>query len=412
MTLKELLDFNPGAKRDLFEYLKKNKIKYKFKDGSLCIPSFQLEDFGEVEIFYYIVFSGVVHSVGVRIDRSRYPLSDIKDKCYELFGTPGMDNTNHETEEPYICWQRKHLSTAEENDGRRFYVIGSAFDISNVKISRFKGAFDLPMFLISMLGGFVWGFLFFVLFGFGVGHSLELFVLSMIGGVVFGLLMFLALGLAHIFEAKPPKYKRAEFKARDVDLLDEYGRENYPDSISSLAKTDTHTYDRLISYTAKIFVTDDSFNVVYIKGKKLILNSTPYSSIKRFYGNSEYVVIWMTKKDGKYVHLSGIQENLQEIIDTVRDKLGYNSEKFAKMQSIIYDCIVKFDPASQIALGSEPSIFEESAKNMAESIFLKDNIDLQSIINGVADDLFDHYYDSFDELAHNIYERLLEEKVI
>ena len=152
--------------------------------------------------------------------------------------------------------------------------------------------------------------------------------------------------------------------------------------------------------------------MAYVKGKKLVLNSTPYRSIKGFYGSTEHMVIWVTKKDGKFFYLRSIQKNLQQIIDAVRDKLGYNSEKFAKMQTIIYDCIVKFDPASQISLGADPSIFEESARSMAESILLKDNIDLQSIIDEVSHALYDYSYDSFEELAHNIYERLLEEKLI
>ena len=411
MTLKELLDFNPGTKRGLLRYLKENGIKYKFKDGGLRISSFILDDFGEVEL-YYFVFSSVVHSVSLFIDRSRFPLDEIKDKCYEFFGAPGVDNTNHETEEPYICWRHKYLSTSESKDGRRFYVIGSSFDISNVKKRRFNAFFDLPMFLISMLGGLLWGFLFFVFFGLGIGHSLELFVLSMIGGVVFGLLMFLALGLASVFEGKPPKDKKTKFKPRDVKLLDGYVGENYPDSIGSLAELGVYNSDRAKHYIARVFVTEDSFNVAYVKGKKLVLNSTPYRSIKGFYGSTEHMVIWVTKKDGKFFYLRSIQKNLQQIIDAVRDKLGYNSEKFAKMQTIIYDCIVKFDPASQISLGADPSIFEESARSMAESILLKDNIDLQSIIDEVSHALYDYSYDSFEELAHNIYERLLEEKLI
>ena len=163
MTLSELLLFDPETKKKLFRFLKEKGLSYNVKGYRIEVHGIRLGDFGEVDVSYFRN-GNIITYINVSIKRTGVDFADIKELGYELFGKPFMDNTNHITDYPEVNWQKGHLYAPANDD--TIYVIGASFDNRKSKpINQSALLSSLPIFGISMLGGIVWGILFFFFFG-------------------------------------------------------------------------------------------------------------------------------------------------------------------------------------------------------------------------------------------------------
>ena len=410
MTLSELLIFNPETKKELIKFLKDNGLSYKVKSYRIKVHGLDLSDFGKVDVIYSRI-GNIITYINVSIKRIGADFADLRELCYGLFGKPYMDNTNHITDNPRIDWEKGYLSAPTYDSA--IYLVGAFFD--NLKSNPIKHTAlqsSLPLFGISMLGGLVWGLGFYLLFGFGVGHTLLLFTLSMGGGVVFGLVMFLALEIIPKFEAKlMDKKQKNKFKKHHVNMLNEYGKDSFPDSLSSLARVHYLKGYQPKEYSAKVFVNDGGIHIAYVKGSGLKEKSILYSEIQCFTGSMYQPWITIFSKDESVVNLSQIEKSYDEIIGYIEAKLGYDSERTLAIEELVYNTILEFDPSSIIALGGDPSQFRESSKYIARRISLMDdpnyeNVNL-AIVNAIDDEL-----PIFEELNNKIYNGLVEAGLI
>lgn len=410
MTLQELLDFNPKTQKELIGFVKANELSFKKETYKINVYGLVLSDFGEVEVCYARNGSMITY-INVSIKKTSTEFATIKELCYSMFGKPVMDYTNHETRNPQIVWSKGHLYAP--NYDNSVYVVGQPFDIHDALVDRGKVAGVLPVFAISMLGGLVWGLLFFALFGLGYGHSSLLFKLSMGGGVVFGLVMFLALLIIPRFEKNTSeKAKEATFKNRDVEMLDEYGRKSFPESLFSLAKISYSVNNRSREYTAKLFIDNSGAHIACVKRGRIATSFISYSEIRNFWGSEELSCLVISCKDGSYTSAWHVKENIKEMIAFIEECLGYNSEKFVSICDAIYDCVVEYDPASYIALGGDPQVFKNNARELARSLILMDKTDFKSVETVICGVLLDDYAGSFKELERNIYDSLVEKGLI
>ena len=409
MTLSELLLFNPKTKKELINFVRDNGLSYKVKSYRIEVYGLVLSDFGEVDVVYFRNGS-IITYINVSVKRAGVDFADLSELCYGLFGKPYMDNTNHITDNPEINWQRGHLS-APTYDGT-IYLVGAPFDnwkLNPRKHSALQGS--LPLFGISMLGGLVWGLLFYLLFGFGVGHTLLLFTLSMAGGVVFGLVMFIALEVITRFEVKyADKKRKNKFKKLDAHMLNEYGKERFSTGLSSLARMHYLLGNQPKEYPARVFTDDCRIHIAYVKGRGIKERTILYSEIQYFCGSMYHPWITVSCKDGSVVNLSQIEEGYDEIIAYIEDSLGYNSERTMAIEELIYNSIVEFDPGSIIALGGDPSQFRENAKYFARRISLMDDPNPENvydIVNTLDDEPL-----VYEELNNKIYNGLVEAGLI
>lgn len=409
MTLSELLLFNPKTKKELINFVRDNGLSYKVKSYRIEVYGLVLSDFGEVDVVYFRNGS-IITYINVSVKRAGIDFADLSELCYGLFGKPYMDNTNHITDNPEINWQRGHLS-APTYDGT-IYLVGAPFDnwkLNPRKHSALQGS--LPLFGISMLGGLVWGLLFYLLFGFGVGHTLLLFTLSMAGGVVFGLVMFIALEVIPRFEVKyADKKRKNKFKKLDAHMLNEYGKGRFSTGLSSLARMHYLLGNQPKEYPARVFTDDGRIHIAYVKGRGIKERTILYSEIQYFCGSMYHPWITVSCKDGSVVNLSQIEEGYDEIIAYIEDSLGYNSERTMAIEELIYNSIVEFDPGSIIALGGDPSQFRENAKYFARRISLMDDPNPENvyvIVNTLDDEPL-----VYEELNNKIYNGLVEAGLI
>ncbi len=412
MTLSELLLFDPEMKKKLFRFLKEKGLSYKVKGYRIEVHGIRLSDFGEVDVSYFRN-GNIITYINVLIKRSGVDFADIKELGYELFGKPYMDNTNHITDNPEVSWQGGHLCAPDYDD--TIYVIGASFDNWKSKpINHSALLSSLPIFGISMLGGIVWGILFFFFFGLGYGHTLLLFTLSMGGGIVFGLVMFLALEIIPRFEVNiTSKRTNAKFKKRSEGILNKYRQDNFPNSSSSLAKVSYWVDGRYREYSAMVCVDDLGIHIAYLKGKELLTKTVAYPEIQALWGSKEYSWITIPCKNSQTVSISPQNESFDEIFAYIEEQLGYNDERTLAIEDCIFNCIVEYDPGSHIALGGDSTSFSENSKYLARMIVLMDNHDFESV-NAVINSylLDDDHVCVFDELNHNIYNSLVDKGLI
>ena len=409
MTLSELLLFNPETKNELIKFVKDRGLSYKVKSYRIEVYGLVLSDFGSVDVAYSRIGS-IITYINVSVRRTAADFADLRELCYGLFGKPYMDNTNHITDNPEVNWQKGHLSAPTFDSA--IYLVGAGFDnwkLNPIKHTALQGS--LPLFGISMIGGLVWGLLFYLFFGFGVGHTLLLFTLSMGGGVVFGLVMFLALEVIPKFEAKHRERKQNKFKKRDLDMLNAYEKESFQGRLSSLAKVHYLEGYQLKEYPARIFVDDSGIHIAYVKGRGIKERSILHSEIQYFSGSMYQPGITISLKDESVVNLSQIAEGYDEIIAYIEDKLGYNSERTLAIEELIYNAILEFDPGSFIALGGDPSQFRENAKYFARRISLLDDPNYENVNLAIVN-VIDEELPIFEELNNKIYNGLVEAGLI
>ena len=410
MTLSELLLFDPKTKNELIKFVKDRGLSYKVKSYRIEVYGLVLSDFGSVDVAY-LRNGSMIRYINVSVKREGVDFADLRELCYGLFGKPYMDNTNHITDNPQIDWKKGHLFAPTYDSA--IYLVGAFFD--NLKSNPIKHTAlqsSLPLFGISMLGGLVWGLLFYLLFGFGVGHTLLLFTLSMGGGVVFGLVMFLALEIVPKFEAKYAEKKRNEkFKKRHVNMLNAYEKESFQGSLSSLARIHYLMGIQLKESPARIFIDNGGIHIVYVKGRSLKERSILYSEIQYFTGSMYQPWITIFSKDESVVNLSQIEKSYDEIIGYIEAKLGYDSERTLAIEELVYNTILEFDPCSIIALGGDPSQFRESSKCIARRISLMDDPNYENVNLAIVN-VIDEELPIFEELNNKIYNGLVEAGLI
>ena len=412
MNLYELLLYNPQNKKELIKFIKSKGLSYKVKSYRIEVSGLKLDDFGTVDITYSRN-GNIITYINVSIKKSSADFAELKELCYDLFGKPYSDSTNHYTDNPEIVWKKGHLYAPHYDD--TVYVVGAPFKISHLNSARlYKCDGSWFVFGISMLGGLVWGILFYFFFGLGYGHTSLLFTLSMIGGVVMGLVMSLIFVIIPRFEIDlDDREAKFKFKKREAEMLNEYGRKSFQNSLSSLVRVNFYIKNRTRGHMAKMFVNDSGVHMAYARGKRIDKKSIPYSDILEVWGSNNLSIITLPCRGDLVISISHVDENYDKIFRYIEDRLGYNSERALSIEEIIYNCIIEYDPASVIALGSDPSQFRDNAKYMARKIIKMDNPTSEEVIDAVNQSLCDDdYLCRFDELGCKIFKSLAERGLV
>lgn len=370
MKLIDFLFIEPKSKKQLLMELKNNGLSYKLKKNQIIIDNILIDDFKNVKIIYSLYYSKVT-AIQVSFDKYNNTIEHIKGKLIELFGTPKRDNSKHNLENVFVYWKNDNryislFSKINENEITCIYKFHHD-DLSHEN--------NIYTFIISMIGGLVWGILFFILFGISTGYSPLLFVLSMIGGILWGFIFSVLMIKTTNYSGKIKKY---DFTKKDMLLFSKYENQNKIeiDGIQCIA-TKIHKRKSCF-FKAKLYVYDSFFIICYNIKNRIVVEKKFIKMVKRYFYSSTFKNIIIYFNDSPQLTLSLIDKQ-ESIIKKLDESLGYNSKKFSDINNIVFNSIVNYDPEGMIAGGEKKDVFIDDAKCIAMDIFNRKKITVDEI---------------------------------
>ena len=408
MTLKELVLFNPKSKRVLIKELERRNISWHYKKNEMVMDNLILDDF-KVTRAVYVFFGSRVSILQLTFDKAIYSPLEIKESINNIFGTPKSDNTKHNLDFIRTHWEsdskKIYLTDYEQKDSAMLSVTMPYNDSTS------KVELNLLTCLLSLGGGFAWGILFYLFFGFTAGHTEILFRLSMIGGLVMGLVMAIIFCLIYNFS---PNFvgngKSNGVTKRDKRCIEKQLKKKLIESDGFYCIVYRVKNGRLSMLKSKISINDSDINIYYLDKGQLHVDKIEINSIAKCYAYTEKSA-YVTMKDAPVVSFNS-DEDISPIFDKVKNSLGYNSDRFIKFKDAIFDCMVKFDPNDLIAGGESGEINSYFSYIFAIEFFdmpsITDN-DIYVALKKYYDDCDTDFYDLF--LLHDKTQRQLAVKI-
>ncbi len=401
MNLKELVLFNPKSKSALIRELKERNISWHYKKNNIVLDNLSLDDF-KITKAVYIIWGSTVSILQLTFDKAIYSPLEIKESINNIFGTPKSDNTKHNLDFIRTHWEsdskKIYLSDYEQKDSAMLSVTMPYNDSTS------KVELNLLIWLLSLGGGFAWGILFYLFFGFTAGHTKNLFRLSMIGGLVMGFVMAIIFCLIYNFS---PIFvgngKNNGVTKRNKRCIEKQLKKKLIESDGFYCIVYRVKNGRLSMLKSKISINDSDLNIYYLDKGQLHVDKIEINGIAKCYSYTEKSA-YVTMKDDTVISFLG-EEDISPFFDTIKDSLGYNSERFIKFKDVIFDCMVKFDPNDLIAGGESGEIH-----SYFSYIFAIEFFDMKSITENDIYVALKKYYDDSDADFYDLF--LLHDKTI
>ncbi len=365
--IKKLTELGYKSKKTLIKMFKKENINWKFKKHQLIIDNISIDNFKNLTLIYSFAYNKV-SCLEIQFDKNIYNIEQIKDLYIKLYGIPTRDNSKHNLENIIIHWNNNETYINIYDGKKDKYILCNYYYLT-------KDINKLIPFIISLIGGILWGILFFLFYGLGSSYSWSLFGLSMLGGIIWGLFMGLCMSLMTYYNGKR---KLLFINNNDKEKLETFEHENnilqegYYCIFSKWTKKDFK------QFKAKLYIEKEQFVIAFINKRKIELDYKKINSIKRYYLSAERGSISIQFHDSKPIYFSNI-DNPDNIIFVIDDMLGYNTQRFIEIEKIIFDNLVKFDPENIIAGGASTDIFSYDAKVLAQQIYNKKEIDVITV---------------------------------
>lgn len=365
--IKKLTELGHKSKKTLIKMFKKENINWKFKKHQLIIDNISIDNLKNLTLIYSFVYNKV-SCLEIQFDKNIYNIEQIKDLYIKLYGIPTRDNSKHNLENIIIHWNNNETYINIYDGKKDKYILCNYYYLT-------KDINKLIPFIISLIGGILWGILFFLFYGLGSSYSWSLFGLSMLGGIIWGLFMGLCMSLMTNYNGKR---KLLFINNNDKEKLETFEHENnilqegYYCIFSKWTKKDFK------QFKAKLYIEKEQFVIAFINKRKIELDYKKINSIKRYYLSAERGSISIQFHDSKPIYFSNI-DNPDNIIFVIDDMLGYNTQRFIEIKKIIFDNLVKFDPENIIAGGASTDIFSYDAKVLAQQIYNKKEIDVITV---------------------------------
>ena len=178
MTLRELFSFEPKTKKQLIRELSKKGIPWKRNKRNIIVDGLSIEGYQNLKLKYIVIYGKVI-SFQLFFNKNNNEIGQIKSSLLDIFGLPTRDNTKHNLEYVKVHWNYNNKYICLYYDSNDDTILVDYHYLTNISNNE-----NIYSFCISMVGGIVWGILFFIFFGLGFEYSLLLFVLSMIGGLI------------------------------------------------------------------------------------------------------------------------------------------------------------------------------------------------------------------------------------
>jgi hypothetical protein len=318
--------------------------------------------------------------VSIIFKNEEYVFNEVKTELINSYGEPTTDLSHCEISENYTKWQDKAL---------RLFELGNKIMCEKFYPQENK---QVSTFFISMVGGLIWGILFFAFMGIGAGYTSFVFGICMLGGVLFGLLFWLVLLFT---ESK--KKKRIVKTTLDNKFFQEYRRIH---NISTFAFGVCQFVNK--PKNAMIYLDDEKINIITNK------DNVPFSIIKK--DITEYKIClnsFLIKFENQSIRIFNVdhKEYLEEDLDRT---LGFDNDKFTMIYGITLKALHYYDPEWVIKETNDSSLYKDDVKNIAMCLYQEPFLDIKAITRIVT-----NYYSCQDNTPGNIYElcRFIDDKL-
>lgn len=410
MTLRELFSFEPKTKKQLIRELSKKGMPWKRNKGNIIVDGFSIEGYQNLKLKYIVIYGKVI-SFQLFFNKKNNEIGQIKSSLLDIFGLPTRDNTKHKLEHVIVHWNYDNKYICLYDDSSDDTILVDYHYSTNISNNE-----NIYSFCISMVGGIVWGILFFIFFGLGFEYSLLLFVLSMIGGLIWGL--FFGLCMTKIKNYQGIK-KQFVIKEKDKNIFSIYEKNNELLINGFYCIIFKWEKNKNKIYKSKIFIYDDQFILLMLDKKKVSKEIKKFKSIKRYSGDVDRGSMIIQFHDSATIHLSNL-DNAEMLVKVLDNVLGYNTPRFFELKNVVFNSLVDYDPESIIAGGTPKEVFLNDAKEITIQIYGRNKIDVETIKYILEITTFNSLYSSgmdgvnFDSLtlAINIYDDLQKHNLI
>lgn len=371
MILKELLSFESKTKKHLIKELSNKNISWKCKKRNIIIDNLSIEEYKKLKIVYSVVYGNVI-SLQVYFDKKNYTIKQIKESLSNILGIPTRDNTKHNLEYVIVHWNYdgKYISLYEDSIDETILLY---YRFSSNDLSKNECIYN---FGISMIGGIVWGILFFIFFGLGFGYSLWLFALSMIGGLIWGLIFGLCMVKMGHYQGKIKKFNITE---KDKNIFEQYERKKEILTKGVYCIISKWEKRKNRNFKSKLFIEKDEFIFLMIDKKNILTEVMEFKNIKRYSADIDRGSVIMQFHNSPGIHLFNL-DNAEIIVKTLDNILGYNTPRFFEIKSVVFNSLVEYDPESIIAGGAPKEVFLDDAKEIAIQLYTRKKIDVDTIM--------------------------------
>lgn len=370
LILKDFLEIEPKSKKHLMKVLTNHNILYKHKKKNIIIENLSLDDYLNLTVIYSTYYNNV-YSVKIIFNKNDYTISQVKEKMIQLFGIPKRDNTKHNLD--YICvhwnYNNRYIFLDTSNDRNEIALV---YNFPTKDLSKESNKFT---FIVSMICGFLWGILFFLIYGIDIGHTLFLFTLSMVGGIFIGLMFGICMLKMNSYMPKTKNYNITE---KDKKIFIEYEKENRITLEGSYCVISKFYKNKNHYYKSKMYFYNDEIIILLLNKRTIKLDVKKIKSIKRYYSSSSYKNIVIMFHDTTSICLSNM-ENYEEVINILDRFLGYDTDRFNDIKSIVYNNLIEFDPDDILVGGAPKELFMSDAKSIAMEIYDRSRISVNDI---------------------------------
>ena len=370
MHLKELLSFEPKTKKHLIKSLSRKNITWKNKKSKIVIENFSIDEYEDIKLVYIINY-WQVRGLEIFFNKNSNSLEEIKDNLIKILGIPIRDNSKHKLDHIIVHWNynNKYINLYQDNTDD-IIILEVLFPLNNAPKNE-----NINNFIVSMFGGIAWGLLFFIFFGLGFGYSLFLFVLSMVGGLIWGVLFSLCMIKIRCYERRE---RNLNITIKDKNIFEQYERNNGTLSNGIYCIISWLEKRKSIKLKSKIFIQNDKFLFLMLNKKNIITEIKEFKSIKRYIADIDRGNIIIQFHDASSIDLLKL-DNVEIILQTLDNILGYNTQRFLEINNVVFNCIVEYDPESVILGGAPKEVFLKDAKRITIQIVEKNKIDVEII---------------------------------
>ncbi len=397
--MNEILCLLGKSKKYLFNYAKDNKIEcYKDRKN---VYSFKVLFLNMQHICEVHIYNNIIYNINLFV-------VDENELCLELiniykeyfnanYGTPISDNTNHPTDYIDITYKKDNHVVyvfSQSNSHKTKIVISvTGTDIYKKDIKKNK----FINYIIYLIGGIVFGLLMFVAMFYN-NYSWINFGICMVGGLFFAVLFGLLFEISMNLSLKPTKInfkhiKRIEQHDTKLEhLLNSYGQLVCTKNIRSKI------------YTAKIYLDNNLFIILYYKKGKIHKIEEKIDLLSKNLGFGFLSFELDNMRFTFNLHDSEEFTNIKKYID---EKLGYNSQEFIEIYSLVKKIIIEYNPYSLYKSENE-TVFDCEIEIISRRIFENNKMTFDEFkeVVLVAFD-YDDSTQIYEELAKNLYDSII-----
>jgi hypothetical protein len=337
----------------------------------------------------------IVHQTYEDEVKAKATVEKLRIGLIEILGTPTSDNHKHHCENAFVTWDKDiYIQLNQTSELKRIYIYITPIQSRTYDPKK-------AVWIVSMIGGLIFGLAMYALMGIGFGYNVLNFIIQMLGGLVWGGLFGFFMNMS--VQKNPIDPYKLNLTKRDQQLFEtySYGQTEVEGEQACLCSLQTKT--GLQYFKTTIYFYNYKAVFAYIRRGKLYELTLPYANINLYMDNQDHkeVVVWLNNKTKLIIRNSNGLSILKERLDEI---LGYQETTYQVLEKYILDVLKTYDLMDFLAGGAPESILDYDVKSIARYLYKERPLDA-----GDVEQVLINYYqglliDSFEDLANLIFE--------